>query len=382
MADQKRDYYEVLGLSKESSADDIKRSYRRMAMKFHPDKNPGDAEAEAKFKECAEAYEVLSDQTKRSNYDQFGHDGVRGQGMHDYSHMGFDDIFSMFGDIFGGGGGGGGGRQRRSGGQRRSRAQRGLDIETQIEITLEDVLNGAQKEIEFKRRDLCKKCTGSGSEPGSKPSACGTCNGQGQVTQSGMGGLFQMVTTCPTCKGEGKMVTNPCSTCSGSGRENVTRVLNIKVPAGIAEGQALRHNGEGEPGASGGPQGDLYCYIKVKEHEMLIREADDLIVRLPISFSQATLGAQIDVPSLEGTQLLTIPEGTQHGTVLQVRGHGLPNLRNQRRGALLIQVLIEIPKKINKKQRKLLEEFAETEDEKVFPESKGFFDKVKEYINR
>ncbi len=375
MATAKRDYYEVLSVGRDASADDIKRAYRRMALKYHPDKNPDNKEAEQKFKECAEAYEVLSDPAKRKRYDQHGHEGLRGAGMHDFSHMGYEDIFSMFDDIFGGGIFGG-----RRGGRRRRGVSRGYDIETQLEITLDEVLTGAQKSIEFERRDTCDACGGSGSEPGHQPDVCPHCGGRGEIAQSGMGGLFQMVTTCPACHGQGSVISTPCRACKGAGRIQKTRTLSIKIPAGIQDGQAVRVTGEGEPGGGGGPRGDLYGYVRVKPHPILLREGDDLIVRLPISFTQAALGSQIEVPSLNGRQTIDIPPATQHGAVLQVKGQGLPNLRNGRRGSLLVQVLVEIPKKLNSTQERLLREFAETEDHNVLPESKGFFDKIKNFF--
>jgi molecular chaperone DnaJ len=374
MTSSKRDYYEVLGVGKNASAEDIKRSYRRMAIKYHPDKNPDNKEAEQKFKECAEAYEVLSDPEKRQRYDQFGHDGLRGAGMHDFSRMGFDDIFSMFDDIFGGGIFGG-----RRGGRRGTRATRGYDIETQIELTLQEVLTGVEKGITFKRRDFCTACSGRGTEPGHDEQRCPACQGQGQVSQ--MGGFFRIMTTCPQCQGRGKVITHPCKKCKGSGREVKSRTLSVKIPAGIRDGQAIRLEGEGEPGTSGGPRGDLYCYAKVEPHPFLLRNDDDLVIRLPISFSQAALGATVEVPSLSGKKNMEIPPGTQHGTVLQIKGQGLPDLRTGRRGSLLVQVLVEIPKKLSKDQEKLLRDFAKTEDKSVLPESKGFFEKLKEYFS-
>ncbi len=374
MSTAKRDYYEVLGVERSCSADDIKRAYRRMALKYHPDKNPDDKEAETKFKECAEAYEVLSDPAKRQRYDQYGHEGLRGAGMHDFSHMGFEDIFSMFDDILGGGMFGG----RR--GRRASQAARGYDIETQIELELKEILAGVEKTIEFKRKDVCPHCSGSGAEPGHAPQPCGLCNGQGQVAQTGMGGLFRMVTTCPQCQGSGKKITHPCKECRGSGRVHKTQKVSIKIPAGVRDGQAIRVSGEGEPGQRGGPRGDLYCYIKERTHPFLIRNEDDLVIRLPIGFSQAALGAVVEVPSLSGREKLAIPAGTQHGTVLQIKGQGMPHLQTGRRGSLLVQILVEIPKKLSKEQEKLLRQFAETEDKTVLPESKGFFDKLKDYF--
>jgi len=370
----KRDYYEVLGVRRDGSAEDIKRAYRRMALKYHPDKNPGDQEAEKKFKESAEAYEVLSDPEKRQRYDRYGHEGLRGVGMHDFSRMGFDDIFSMFDDIFGGVFGG----RSRAGVRRGSR---GYDIETQIELTLQDVLTGVEKGLEFKRRDFCDHCSGRGSEPGHTPQPCPQCSGQGQVAQSGMGGLFRMVTTCPQCQGKGSLVTHPCGACKGQGLTIKKRTLSVKIPAGVRDGQAVRIANEGEPGRNSGPRGDLYCYVKIQPHPFLLRNDDDLVVRVPIGFSQAALGASIEVPSLNGRREITIPPGTQHGTVIQIKGQGLPHLQSGRRGALLVQVLVEIPKKLNKKQEKLLREFAETEDKSVLPESKGFLEKLRKYFS-
>lgn len=373
----KRDYYEVLGVNRDTTPEELKRAYRRMALKYHPDKNPGDAEAEKLFKECAEAYEVLSDPNKKARYDQYGHEGLRGTGMHDYSHMGFDDIFSMFDDIFGGGIFGGRGRSRQS---QANRPRRGPNIETQVDITLKDVLTGVEKEFEFKRRDICDVCKGNGCEPGHEPAVCPQCAGQGQVAQTGMGGLFRMVTTCPSCQGAGKKVTHPCKKCRGTGMTDKSRRLSVKFPAGIAEGQAVRVTGEGEPGAMGGPRGDLYCYVRIIEDPIIMRQGDDLVVRVPVSFTQAALGAKIEVPSLSGKIEIDLPKGTQHGRVIEHKAMGLPNLRSGRRGSLMVQILIEIPEKLTKQQEKLLREYAETEHKEVMPERKKFLDKLKDYF--
>ena len=361
-------------MSKSAGAEEIKRAYRRMALKHHPDKNPGNKESEQKFKECAEAYEVLSDPEKRQRYDRLGHEGLQGVGVHDFSHMGFDDIFSMFDDIFGGGIFAG----RRSRGGRA--VSRGYDIETQIELTLREVLRGVEKGLDFKRQDYCEHCSGRGSEPGHQPQRCGQCAGQGQVTQAGLGGLFRMVTTCPQCGGRGTLITEPCGKCRGSGRMVKNRMLTVSIPAGVRDGQAIRLAGEGEPGEGGGQRGDLYCYIKVKPHPFLLRNDDDLVVRMPISFSQAALGTTMEVPTLGGKQELKIPAGTQHGTVLQIKGEGLPDIQTKRRGSLLVQVLVEIPKKLSKKQEELLREFAQMEDKAVLPESRKFLEKLKAYF--
>ena len=370
----KRDYYEVLGVGKNASADDIKRSYRRMAMKYHPDKNPGDKKAEANFKECAEAYEVLSDAEKRRRYDQFGHEGLRGAGMHDFSRMNVEDIFSMFGfeDFFSGIFGG----RRRS--SRRAGPTRGYDLETAVELTLNDIAKGAEKTIEFTRQDTCAECRGNGCAKGSKPGRCPACGGRGQVARGG--GFFQMVSTCRQCGGSGQVITNPCKKCKGTGRVPKKRVVEIKIPAGVHEGQGIRVAGEGEPGRGGGPKGDLYCYVRIKPHEFLQRDGNDLIAVVPISFTQAALGTTVDVPSLNGTQGLKIPPGTQYGSIFRIKGRGLPNIRTRRTGDQLVQITIETPVKLNAKQEELLREFAKSENKSVSPQSKRFFEKLKKHL--
>jgi len=368
----KKDYYEVLGVSKNASADDIKRAYRRKAMKFHPDKNPNDKTAEAKFKECAEAYEVLSDTEKRQRYDQFGHDGLRGMGMRDYSHMRWQDIGSIFEDIFGFGDLFGMGGHRRS---TRTGPARGYDLETTVELNLNDIAKGVEKTIEFTRQDLCPECNGSKTAKGTSPSQCPACRGSGQVARGG--GFFQMVSTCPQCHGTGQIITNPCKKCRGSGTVPKKRIVNIKIPSGVHEGQAIRVSAEGEPGRSGGPRGDLYCYVTIKPHEFLQRDGNDLIAVVPISFTQAALGATIDVPSLNGTKKLKVPPATQYGAIFRIKGEGLPDIRTRRAGDQLVQVTIETPTKLNSNQKELLREFAKTENKNVSPKSKSFFDKLK-----
>jgi molecular chaperone DnaJ len=370
----KRDYYDVLGVGRNASADDIKRAYRRMAVKYHPDKNPGDKEAEAKFKECAEAYEVLSEQEKRQRYDQFGHEGLRGMGMHDYSRMNVEDIFSMFDfdDFFGGIFGGRGRRTARRG------PSRGYDLETAVELTLDEVAKGTEKTIEFTRQDQCPECGGSGSARGTMAGRCATCGGTGQVATGG--GFFQMVSTCPRCRGTGEVITNPCAQCRGSGKVPKKRVVSIKIPKGVHEGQGIRVANEGEPGRDGGPRGDLYCYVRLKDHEFLQRDGNDLVAVVPISFTQAVLGAMIDVPSLNGPKQLKVPAGTQYGSIFRIKGQGLPDMRTGRTGDQLVQVTIETPSRLNAKQEELLREFAKTEDKNVSPQAKGFFEKLKKYF--
>lgn len=367
---QKRDYYEVLGVSREASADEIKKAYRQAALKHHPDRNPGNAEAEALFKEAAEAYEVLSDAEKRQRYDRFGHQGVRG--AHDFSGMGVEDIFSMFNDIFGGG----------MGGRRGSRG--GADLEMEIELTLEEVAGGVQRTLEFDRHDLCERCGGAGSEPGSKKQSCRTCGGYGQVEQvTGFGALFgRVVTTCPTCRGKGSVTTSPCQKCRGNGRQVKRRSVTVDIPAGIAEGQGIRVPNEGEPSDNGGHRGDLHVYVRLKAHPFFERHGRDLVCRVPITYPQAALGAKIEVPSLSGKVDLNIPPGTQHGQMFRMQGMGLPSLRSRQRGDEIVQVWIEVPKKMTKRQEEILREYAAIEDQSVLPESKGFFDRLAEFFSK
>ncbi len=369
-----RDYYEILNVERSANGEEIKRAYRKMAMKYHPDRNPGDKEAEQRFKEAAEAYEVLSNPERRSRYDRFGHEGLRGTSMHDFGHMDVTDIFSMFDDIFGGGGAfGGRGRQR-------SRGRRGASLETVIDITLEDVYNGTEKEIEFDRLDDCPTCSGSGARPGSEPVTCPSCKGAGQVEQSGFGGMFRMVTTCPTCRGVGTVIKDKCPECRGSGRMPKHRVLTVKIPAGIHDGQAIRIPGEGEPGVGGAPRGDLHVVVRVSEHKLFQRQDDHLVLRMPVSFTQAALGATVDVPTLNGQAELTIKPGTQHGEIFRIPDKGLPNLRGGHRGDLVVVLAVEIPKKLTREQEQLLREFAQTENHDVMPESRNFWDKIKNYL--
>jgi molecular chaperone DnaJ len=290
------------------------------------------------------------------------------------------DIFSMFEDIFGDTLGGvfGGGRRR---GRQRGGARRGYDLETQIELSLEQVYTGTEHEVDFTRQDVCDACTGTGHKPGSEPIACVTCGGAGQVAQAGLGGMFRMVTTCPACHGAGKVYKDICAKCKGAGRQPRRRKLSIKIPAGIQDGQAVRVAGEGEPGVGGGPRGDLHVIIRIAEHKLFIREDDHLILRMPTSFTQASLGAELDVPTLNGQQKLTIPAGTQHGDLLRLPGFGLPNLRGGQKGELVIVVQIEIPKRLSDNQKDILRQFADTEDHKMMPESHGFWSKIKEYLS-
>ena len=372
---QKRDYYEVLGIGKTASGDEIKRAYRKLALKFHPDNYKGDKkEAETKFKELAEAYEVLSEPTKRQQYDRFGHEGLRGAGVHDYSNMGFGDIFSMFQDIFGGMG-----FQ-----QQGQRADRGMDLETEVELKLEQIATGVDQTLEFERNDLCDHCGGNGSKPGTTPQRCVACGGYGQVQQQVQGffGMSVRITPCPRCKGKGILITDPCDQCRGTGRKRKKRVLTVHIPPGVQDGQVVRVRGEGEPGQSGTSRGDLHVYIRVRQHPLLGRQGDDLYCHVPISFTQAALGGKIKVPTLAGEEEIEIPNGTQNGDILTLKQRGLPSQRSGKKGDQHVQVYIEVPKKLNAAQREMLEKYAKTEEVNITPQRKNFFDKLKDYFEK
>ncbi|MFC1839627.1 molecular chaperone DnaJ [Thermodesulfobacteriota bacterium] len=358
----KRDYYEILNVSREAGDDEIKRAYRKVAMQFHPDRNPGDKEAEEKFKEASEAYEVLHDREKRQIYDQYGHEGLQGSGFSGFS--GFDDIFSSFGDIFEDFFGFG------TGGRRRNRPVRGNNLRYDMELTLEEAFSGKEEGIEFKKWSSCDTCEGTGITPGHEPQICATCNGNGQVVRSQ--GFFQIKTTCPSCSGSGKLITDPCNDCSGNGKVQVKRNINLKIPPGVDTGSQLRLRGEGEAGELGGPPGDLFVVLHVKEHELFKREGEHLLCEVPISFVQAALGDTFEIPVLgdEETHELEIPKGTQPGDVLSVSGKGMPSLSRKKRGQLLVKLNVKIPEKLSTRQRELLEEFAESEGAKISQKKK------------
>ena len=376
-----RCYYETLSIERSASHEEIKRSYRRLAMKYHPDRNPDDPEAETQFKEATAAYEVLSDPDKRKRYDQYGHAGLRGTPGHDFNRMNVEDIFSMFNDIFGGMGGGGG-----RGGGRSAGMARGYDLETEVEIELEEVLEGTSREVQFKRLDVCQTCEGSGGKPGIEPSKCPTCEGAGQVQQAGFGGMFRMVTACPNCRGRGTIILEKCTDCRGAGRISLSRTLEVQVPRGISDGQVIRVQGEGEPPPpekspdGSGVRGDLHVVVRVQPHDLFERDGDQLIWVQPLAFAQAALGAMVEIKTLDDVMELEIPAGTQHGEVFKVPGAGLPNLRSRTRGDMVVIVQLVVPTKLDEEQRKLLEQYAEMEEIPVSEPGQSFWSKLRDKV--
>jgi molecular chaperone DnaJ len=371
----KRDYYEVLGVSRTASDQEIKSAYRRLAVRHHPDKNPGDEQAEESFKEAAEAYAVLSDPEQRKRYDRFGHAGVASGAGAGWSAQGFGGIEDILGDLFGFGEAfGAGGARAGAGGQRRSTAQRGADLRYDLEISLEDAATGMAAQLRLPRLETCDICKGSGSAEGTQPETCATCNGAGQVRYQQ--GFFSVARTCATCRGTGRIIRTPCENCKGAGRVEREKMLEVKVPAGVETGSRLRITGEGEGGAQGGPSGDLYVVIHVAEHEQFERQGSNLYSSVPISFSQAALGAETVVKTLDGTQQLKIPAGTQTGTVFRLRGSGMPVLGGRGRGDLFVAVTVITPTTLTREQKRLLEQLSQVETSDL--EDKGLMDKVRD----
>jgi molecular chaperone DnaJ len=367
----KRDYYEVLGVERTATTQQISDSYRKLALKHHPDRNPGDEEAVIKFKECAEAFEVLYDDDKRARYDRYGHAGV--QGGHQFHDV--NDIFEAFGDILGGGifgdffsGGRGQGR----------RARKGDDVACELTIDLFEAARGVTKTVEIERHEACTDCKGTGAKAGSKPETCRYCGGRGQVVQAS--GIFRVQTTCPACQGTGQLVKDPCAKCKGAGYALKKVFREVKIPAGVDHQMRVRLTGEGEPSTSGGPPGDCYCIINLTEHPLFERDGHNLICRIPISYAQAALGATIQVPTLEGTEEMDVPVGTQSSDVFKLRRRGMPDPRGRGKGDLLVVVTVEVPKQLTQKQEKLLRELAAEEKTNVSPHRKSFLEKLKDYF--
>ncbi len=365
----KRCYYEVLNVERSASQGEIATAYRSLAVKYHPDKNPGDQEAIDRFKEASEAFEVLHDPDKRARYDRFGHADVNGHsGSGHFSDV--EDNFSAFGDILG--------DLIGEGRRRRSRVRKGRDVRCTVTLTLQEAAQGVRKSVEFQRHEPCDACEGSGASKGSTREKCSYCDGQGQVIQQA--GIIRVQTACPACHGEGSSITSPCRSCRGSGQRLKTVQAEVQIPAGVDEGMQVRIAGQGEPSPNGGPPGDCYCFVSVLQHPLFEREGRHLICRIPITYSQAALGCTLEVPTLNGPSSVEIPPGTQSGDVFRLEGEGLPDPRIVGLGDLLVQVNIEVPKKLTAEEERLLRELADIEHKNVAPERKGFFDKVKEYF--
>jgi len=371
----KRDLYEVLSVNRDASEDELKKAYRKLAMKYHPDRNPDNKDAEEKFKEAKEAYEILTDANKRAAYDRYGHAGVdpsMGGGGGGQGFEGFADAFGdIFGDIFGGGGGRG-----------RSNVYRGADLRYNLEITLEEAARGADKTIRIPAQEECDTCHGSGAKPGTQPKTCPTCGGAGQVRIQQ--GFFSIQQTCHKCHGSGRIIPEPCTACGGAGRIKRQKTLEVKIPAGIDDGMRLRHGGQGEPGVNGGPAGDLYVEIHIKQHPVFQRDGDDLHCEMPISFTTAALGGEIEIPTLDGAAGIRIPPETQSAKVFRLRGKGIRNVRSHAPGDLMVHVIVETPVKLTDRQKDLLREFgdiAASNAERHNPKAKSWMDKVKDFFS-
>lgn len=368
----KADYYEVLGISREATDQEIKAAYRKMALQHHPDRNPGNKAAEERFKECSEAYQVLSDPQKRAAYDRFGHAGISGAGGFDGNPFGAQDIGDIFGDIFGE-------MFNMGGGRRASRVQKGRDIRQDLTIDFEDAVFGKETKVSFGRADVCADCKGTGAASGRAPATCPHCQGRGQVRYQQ--GFFSIARTCSHCGGTGQIITDPCKTCRGEGRVERQHEMQVTVPAGVEDGTRIRYQGEGEAGRFGGPPGDLYIVLHVRQHRIFERDGNDLHCSIPISFPQAALGTEITIDTLDGSAKLKIPEGTQSGQQFRIRGRGVPFLNEHGRGDLIVQVVVRTPTKLTKAQKEKLHELAATLKVENTPTSRGLLDKVKEMFS-
>lgn len=368
-----KDYYEILGLTRNATPEEIKSAYRQMALKYHPDRNKGDKDAEGAFKEAAEAYEVLRDAEKRELYDRYGHGGLSGQTTRGFGS--FQDIFDAFGDVFGGGGV----FEDLLGGQRRRGPRRGPSLRCDIGVDLNEVATGAAKTIEVVRREICTECRGTGAKPGTMPRVCPYCHGRGEVQQTQ--GFFTIRQVCPNCRGQGEVIESPCRKCEGVGRYAKPCSITVRIPAGVEDDVRMRVSDQGEPGDNGAPRGDLYCDIHIKAHPFFERQGDDILCELPITFTQAALGAEVEVPTLEGKTSIAVPRGAQGGDIITLERMGLPNMRGHGKGDQLVRMVVEVPKKLSDAQEHLLREFAKTESADVSERRKSFFEKLKEYFD-
>jgi len=381
----KEDLYETLGVSKTATASEIKKAYRKLAVKFHPDKNPDDPTAEDKFKEIGHAYEILSDDDKRAAYDRYGHQAFEGGMGGRGGGGGFHDPMDIFSQVFGGAFGGGGGFEDlfgggRRGGGSRQRVQKGSDLRYDLDITLEEAATGVEKELEIEKFVNCKPCSGSGSKSGSGRKSCSACGGQGVVTRQS--GIFIQQMECPQCNGTGSVISDPCETCNGEGREQKLDRVKIKIPAGVNSGNRLRSSNNGDSGPQGGPNGDLYVFLEVEPHEVFTREGDDLECEVPTPFSICTLGGEIDVPTLTGKASIKVPAGTQGGTIFRLRDRGIPSLQTSRKGDLLVEIRVEVPTKLNSEQKEKLSDFAESIGDENAPLSGSFLEKAKKFFGK
>ncbi|MCI0343408.1 MAG: molecular chaperone DnaJ [Planctomycetales bacterium] len=373
----KRDYYEVLGVGRDASPDEVKKAYRQKALKYHPDRNPGDKQAEEKFKEAAEAYEVLSNAETREKYDRFGHSGLEGAGVHGFASADdvrrafgdiFDDLFGggggIFGDLFGFGRGGG-----------RAAPRRGVSLKCEVAIEFEEMARGCERTIELTRHDVCGECRGSGARPGSRPVSCPQCQGRGEVFRSQ--GFFSLRSTCPRCGGAGGIIQDPCKRCEGRGAVPGRKTITVQIPPGIEDGERLRVPGQGDPGEDGAPRGDLYVGIRVKPHPVFQREGPHVVCEMPVTVAQAALGDEVEVPTLRGVAKVTLPRGTQSGEILRLRGQGIRDLRTGEVGDQLVEVIVEVPRKLTKRQEQLLRELSETEARPTGARRRGFFESLR-----